>query len=605
MRNGTQYLVWTRWGRVGDLGQTATVGEGSLNVAMAAFEKKFKDKAGLTWAQRGEAPKAKKYAFVERSYENESDDEVDKPATEKADLPPMKPCTLEPAVQELVKLIFNQSFFNATMKDLNYDAKKLPLGQLSKATINRGFQTLKNLSALIDDASLAPPDVPYATAVAELSDAFYSVIPHYFGRNRPPVINSQALVKREIVTLENLCDMKDASLIMKLDNVDMTVDPLTKQFDGLGMEEMTPLKHESTEFVELKDYLEKTRGGTHDYMTFKNVEEIFRIERQGETARFESSPHASLPSKNRRLLWHGSRTTNFGGILSQGLRIAPPEAPVSGYMFDKGIYLADMSTKSAGYCYPHTSDNTALLLLCEAELGDPVLELLHSNSRAATEVKQKGMISTLGLGADAPTKWKDAGCVHPSLQGTMMVSHSVALGVSLILTFAARCLRETRPHGKAWQLAVQRVHLLRRCPSPSPVSPSRQDSIGFCLDLRRVVDFHGRGTAAYLPTTPLHFRRIYENFRHIWGHFPSHLKAKRWFPRKVVQVRVRVSFSFLFFFCSPSVSHPRTRRRGCGQLNLEGYRAMVLELKGGLNNSAFSVGLNSLICVKQLPWVLR
>jgi poly [ADP-ribose] polymerase 2/3/4 len=25
------------------------------------------------------------------------------------------------------------------------------------------------------------------------------------------------------------------------------------------------------------------------------------------------------------LLWHGSRSTNFAGILKQGLRIAPPE----------------------------------------------------------------------------------------------------------------------------------------------------------------------------------------------------------------------------------------------------------------------------------------
>jgi len=32
------------------------------------------------------------------------------------------------------------------------------------------------------------------------------------------------------------------------------------------------------------------------------------------------------------LLWHGSRTTNFAGILSQGLRIAPPEAPVVSYL---------------------------------------------------------------------------------------------------------------------------------------------------------------------------------------------------------------------------------------------------------------------------------
>jgi hypothetical protein len=50
------------------------------------------------------------------------------------------------------------------------------------------------------------------------------------------------------------------------------------------------------------------------------------------------------------LLWHGSRTTNYAGILSQGLRIAPPEAPVTGYMFGKGIYFADMVSKSANYC---------------------------------------------------------------------------------------------------------------------------------------------------------------------------------------------------------------------------------------------------------------
>jgi len=36
---------------------------------------------------------------------------------------------------------------------------------------------------------------------------------------------------------------------------------------------------------------------------------------------------------NRMLLWHGSRTTNYAGILSQGLRIAPPEAPPVSLMF--------------------------------------------------------------------------------------------------------------------------------------------------------------------------------------------------------------------------------------------------------------------------------
>lgn len=38
------------------------------------------------------------------------------------------------------------------------------------------------------------------------------------------------------------------------------------------------------------------------------------------------------------------------GILSEGLKIAPPEAPVSGYLFGKGLYFADMIGKSAFYC---------------------------------------------------------------------------------------------------------------------------------------------------------------------------------------------------------------------------------------------------------------
>jgi hypothetical protein len=34
---------------------------------------------------------------------------------------------------------------------------------------------------------------------------------------------------------------------------------------------------------------------------------------------------------------------------SSGLRIAPPEAPVTSYMFGKGVYFTDMFSKSANY----------------------------------------------------------------------------------------------------------------------------------------------------------------------------------------------------------------------------------------------------------------
>ncbi|KAK4139223.1 poly polymerase catalytic domain-containing protein [Dichotomopilus funicola] len=426
------FHTWTRWGRVGERGQTAYTSSSSLDGAMRQFEKKFKDKSSLAWKDRGNPPKPGKYAFVEKNYDEDSDDDEGEGGDNEAEQkkastwePPKS--ALEPAVQTLMELIFNQQYFNATMSSLNYDANKLPLGKLSKATITRGFQTLKDLSALIDEPGLATSEygTSFHNAVENLSNTFYSVIPHAFGRNRPPVINTHAMLKTEIELLESLSDMKDAALLMKVDkSAEDEVHPLDRHYQALKMQEMTPLDPTSNEYTQLQNYLVESRGSTHGHQYA--VESIFRIERQGETERFDGS--FGKMNQNRRLLWHGSRCTNFGGILSQGLRIAPPEAPVSGYMFGKGIYLADMASKSANYCCSYISGGTALLLLCEAELGDPMQELVNASYTAGEDAKGKGMISTWGQGSTGPSQWKDASCVHPSLAGVKMPDTSVVPG---------------------------------------------------------------------------------------------------------------------------------------------------------------------------------
>lgn len=93
---------------------------------------------------------------------------------------------------------------------------------------------------------------------------------------------------------------------------------------------------------------------------------------------------------NNLLLWHGSRVSNFVGILSQGLRIAPPEAPVSGYLFGKGIYLADMAEKSINYCRSYGQDS-ALILLIEVItiLFRAPSEIRTSCSRATTMLRKR------------------------------------------------------------------------------------------------------------------------------------------------------------------------------------------------------------------------
>ena len=428
------YKTWTRWGRVGEGGQHAVLGDGTLDEALKHFNKKFKDKSGLAWADRGEKPKPKRYTFIERSYAPDSEDEETAPAKRDPELDQAAgdaikeapESQLHPAIQELMELIFNQQYFAATMSDLNYDVNKLPLGKLSKSSILRGFQALKDLSELLGDPASAQANhgMTFDDAKEALSNTFFTLIPHAFGRARPPVIQNNDMLKKEIELLESLSDMKDASGIMKGDDKDAEkINLLDRQFQGLGMEEMTTLKRDSAEFRELANYLMATRGQTHNVNY--QIAQIFRIERKGERDRFEQSEFAG-PPRNRRLLWHGSRCTNFGGILSQSLRIAPLEAPVSGYMFGKGVYLADMSSKSANYCCAEISNGHALLLLCEAELGDPMHVLTGASYSAGEDAKAKGMSSTWGQGMTGPSQWKDAQCVHPSLEGVKMPDTSAA-----------------------------------------------------------------------------------------------------------------------------------------------------------------------------------
>jgi len=81
-----------------------------------------------------------------------------------------------------------------------------------------------------------------------------------------------------------------------------------------------------------------------------------------------------------------------------------------------------MSSKSAGYCYPYISGGEALLLLCEAELGQPMQTLTAADYEADEKAKKQGLYSTWGQGITGPSKWKDAKVVHESLAGVKIVS---------------------------------------------------------------------------------------------------------------------------------------------------------------------------------------
>lgn len=163
-----------------------------------------------------------------------------------------------------------------------------------------------------------------AKVIEEWTNKYYSTIPHVFGRNRPPLIDNYDAITREVAMLDTLSDMEVANTIMKATDKSKdgaSVSKLDQHFKDLKLKELTALDHKSQEYQELQKVLLNTSSDGHGLRY--RLQDIFRIERPAEADRFKKSV-AKLKDRQTLLLWHGSRTTNYGGILSQGLRIAPP-----------------------------------------------------------------------------------------------------------------------------------------------------------------------------------------------------------------------------------------------------------------------------------------
>lgn len=102
------------------------------------------------------------------------------------------------------------------MSSLNYDANKLPLGKLSNNTLRKGNLVLKEISEVLNDPVLAATKYgrSQTQVLSDLTSRYYSIIPHIFGRNVPPVVNTIDRLKREAELIESLGEMEIATEII-------------------------------------------------------------------------------------------------------------------------------------------------------------------------------------------------------------------------------------------------------------------------------------------------------------------------------------------------------------------------------------------------------
>ena len=145
----------------------------------------------------------------------------------------------------------------------------------------------------------------------------------------------------------------------------------------------------------LKDYCMNTSE-----KRISQVLECFKIARDGEAEAYN-------PDKldNKKLLWHGSSYSNFVGILSTGMRL-----PQWAGLFGKGIYFADLSSKSV--CYAAPEGGVGLFVVGELALGN----CNKVSSPTSNEYLPSGTHSTHALGR-----------IHPDPKDNYLVDGNVTV----------------------------------------------------------------------------------------------------------------------------------------------------------------------------------
>lgn len=390
IKDKSSYYSWNRWGRVGEVGQSKISRFSDAEQAVKDFEKKFKDKTKNNWSDRSDfVSHSGKYTLIEVDGEQDAEVMVDTVDGKSVKIcKNVLDCTLDNSTKRLIELIFSNDMFKEAMECMNLDIKKMPLGKLSKIQIAKGFEVLEEIEAAMNQKSRN-------ARLEELSSKFFTTIPHNFGRNRPPTINTKEVVEQKKEMLMVLADIELAQTLKsetekaQEEMIETVPHPLDQDYNSLKCS-LKLMRKDTETFKIIEKYMNVTSGG---YRKPKIID-VWEVDRESEGERFKAND--SL--ENRRLLWHGTNIAVVAAILKSGLRIMPH----SGGRVGRGIYFASENSKSAGYV--RTSKNTGVMFLSEVALGK---ECTITKDNSGLKKAPAGYDSVVARGSVEPDPSKD------------------------------------------------------------------------------------------------------------------------------------------------------------------------------------------------------
>ena len=281
--NRDLYVVFTRWGRIGETGMNQRTPFTKVDEAKEEYKKIFKQKTGgnnFEEIDRFSRVK-KKYNLTRVNYITVNMKDYLQPF----DYEKCPKSRLPQSLYDLFQEISNVSMYQRAITQFGIDTDVLPFSGVNKQSLVEARQLLLDIGEIIrEDIEVSKDgikaDFDKLTAlkekISELSSRYYELIPleRYKNQIAPP-INNQHSVKQQFDMLEQLTNIEFASKILLGALLrQKEINPIDYVYNAMNLQ-IEALDNESPEYEVIRTYIDNTRNVEYQYN--RDVYEIANI----------------------------------------------------------------------------------------------------------------------------------------------------------------------------------------------------------------------------------------------------------------------------------------------------------------------------------------
>ncbi|XP_074640441.1 protein mono-ADP-ribosyltransferase PARP4-like isoform X3 [Tubulanus polymorphus] len=251
--------------------------------------------------------------------------------------------SISPAIRKFVKNIWNDS-----IGDVEGGVEWIK--QIGNDKVEKAESVLYEIQKVL---SINPIPVE---KLRLLSNEFYDIIPHHGSSDKEEIKSN-----RDVAQKQDLCQLiRDISAVSETTGWKKQPSAVA-QYKALRCD-LELVQPDHSDFKNINNMIMKSLS---QKVKSKMEFHIYKVHRSIESNEF--TKHIS----NQRLMFHGSPTNNFLGILSRGLLLPKAYIPTEMYngQLGHGIYFADSISTSLKYTHPGNGSRHQLIAVCEVALG--------------------------------------------------------------------------------------------------------------------------------------------------------------------------------------------------------------------------------------------